>query len=63
MLYSIKYCVQAGIGWYRLDLPSVGPRGVLDQQSAQRAARPHARQRTMEVQFGALPKATPTEYM
>ena len=27
MLYSIKYCVQAGIGWYRLDLPSVGPRG------------------------------------
>ena len=28
MLYSIKYCVQAGIGWYRLDLPSVGPRGV-----------------------------------
>ena len=29
MLYSIKYCVQAGIGWYRLDLPSVGPRGTL----------------------------------
>jgi hypothetical protein len=28
MLYSIKYCVQAGIGWYRLDLPSVGPRGL-----------------------------------
>jgi hypothetical protein len=28
MLYSIKYCVQAGIGWYRLDLPSVGPRGT-----------------------------------
>ena len=30
MLYSIKYCVQAGIGWYRLDLPSVGPRGQMD---------------------------------
>ena len=29
MLYSIKYCVQAGIGWYRLDLPSVGPRGTV----------------------------------
>ena len=29
MLYSIKYCVQAGIGWYRLDLPSVGPRGYM----------------------------------
>jgi hypothetical protein len=28
MLYSIKYCVQVGIGWYRLDLPSVGPRGA-----------------------------------
>jgi hypothetical protein len=32
MLYSIKYCVQAGIGWYRLDLPSVGPRGTSSQQ-------------------------------
>ncbi len=30
MLYSIKYCVQAGIGWYRLDLPSVGPRGYIE---------------------------------
>ena len=34
MLYSIKYCVQAGIGWYRLDLPSVGPRGMLEQGDA-----------------------------
>jgi hypothetical protein len=35
MLYSIKYCVQAGIGWYRLDLPSVGPRGTLNVVSGQ----------------------------
>ena len=33
MLYSIKYCVQAGIGWYRLDLPSVGPRGIIVMES------------------------------
>ena len=33
MLYSIKYCVQAGIGWYRLDLPSVGPRGFLKDEA------------------------------
>ena len=56
MLYSIKYCVQAGIGWYRLDLPSVGPRGSNLQSESVTKKSCAGRAELSELASDVLPK-------